>query len=234
MKKFVFKTYEEMSSAAAQIVIAAIKEKPDVVLGLPTGSTPIGIYDALAGANKEGKVDFSRVITFNLDEYVGLPPEHPQGYRYFMNKHLFSRVNIKPENTHVPSGAAKDLDAAAKDYDALIEKNGGIDLFVVGIGQNGHIGFNEPAASMLAGTHVVELTENTIEANSRPFNNKAEVPKKAVTQGMATILKAKRILLLSSGEAKRVALEKMFSGVITLDCPATLLNLHNNVAVLVN
>ena len=234
MKKNVFNTYEEISRAAAEIVIVAIKEKPDLILGLPTGSTPIGMYDALAKAYKEGRVDFSRVVTFNLDEYAGLTPEHPQSYRYFMNKHLFSRINIKPQNTHVPSGTAAGLDAAARAYDQAIEKSGGIDLFVVGIGQNGHIGFNEPAASMPAGTHVVTLTQNTIEANSRLFDDISEVPRQAVTQGMATILKAKKIMLLSSGEIKRAALDKMFSGIITLDCPATLLNLHGDVTVLLS
>ena len=232
MERTVYKSYDEMSRAAAEIVIAAVKAKPDLVLGLPTGTTPIGLYDALAAAYKAGRVDFSRVKTFNLDEYAGLAPNHPQSYRYFMNKYLFSRINIKPENTYVPDGVAANLDAAAREYDALIERSGGIDLFVVGIGQNGHIGFNEPAASMPAGTHVVALTQNTIEANSRLFDDISQVPRQAVTQGMATILKAKKILLLSSGEAKRAALDKMFSGIITLDCPATLLNLHRGVTVL--
>ena len=234
MERITYKTYDEMSRAAAELVIAAIKKKPDLVLGLPTGSTPIGLYDALAASYKAGLVDFSSVKTFNLDEYAGLEPGHPQSYRYFMNKHLFSRVNIKPANTYVPDGVAADLDASARKYDALIERNGGIDLFVVGIGQNGHIGFNEPAVSMPAGTHVVTLTQNTIEANSRLFDNISQVPKQAVTQGMATILKAKKILLLSSGEAKRAALDKMFSGNITLDCPATLLNLHGDVTILMS
>jgi len=234
MKKIICKTYNEMSWKAADIVITAVKEKPGLVLGLPTGTTPIGMYDALANAYKDGFVNFSRVATFNLDEYVGLTPDHPQSYRYFMDKHLFGRVNIKPKNTHVPDGAAADLGAAARNYDALIEKSGGIDLFVVGIGQNGHIGFNEPAASMPAFTHVVELTQNTIEANSRLFNGMSEVPLKAVTQGMATILRAKKILLLASGESKRAALEKMESGIITLDCPATLLNLHRDVTALLS
>lgn len=232
MKKITFNDYYEMSRAAAGIVIQAVKKKPWIKLGLPTGSTPIGMYDALTWAYSAGEVDFSRVKTFNLDEYVGLGPSHEQSYRFFMNKYLFSRVNITPENAYVPDGTAPDLDAAAAAYDAVIEKAGGIDLFVLGIGQNGHIGFNEPAAVMPAGSHVVTLTQNTIEANSRLFKDISEVPKQAVTQGMATILRAKKILLLASGESKRDALKKMESGDITLDCPATLLALHRDVTVL--
>ena len=234
MKKITYSSYEKMSASAADIIIKAVKEKPGLVLGLPTGSTPIGMYGALAKAYSAGAVDFSRVKTFNLDEYAGLSPEHPQSYRYFMNKHLYSRVNLKPQNAHMPDGAAKDLEASAKAYDALIEKCGGVDLFFVGIGQNGHIAFNEPAVSMPAFTHVVELTESTIIANSRLFNDISEVPKRAVTCGLATILRAKKIVLLSNGGSKSDALAKMESGILTLNCPASLLNLHRDVTVLVS
>ncbi|KAI4453470.1 glucosamine-6-phosphate isomerase [Holotrichia oblita] len=222
-----------MSQAAADIVLAELAKKPKMVLGLPTGTTPIGMYDALAKAHKEDKVDFSGVTTFNLDEYVGLAPDHEQSYWYFMNKYLYSRTNLKRENVHVPNGAAQDLDARfAREYDEMIKNSGGIDLFVVGIGQNGHIAFNEPAAEMPAFTHVVELTQNTINANARLFDDISQVPRKALTQGMATIMHAKKILLLAGGPAKRDAIKRMTSGVLTLDCPASLLNLHPDVTIL--
>jgi len=232
MKKIVFDNYKVMSRAAADIVAQAVRAKSDIVLGLPTGSTPVGMYDELAKDYAEGKVDFSKAVSFNLDEYAGLDGAHPQSYRYFMEQHLFGRVNIARGNTHVPDGVAKDLDKAAKEFDAKIFQKGGIDLFVLGIGQNGHIGFNEPAASMPAYTHVVELAEDTIAANSRLFDDISEVPKRAVTQGLATIMQAKKIILLSSGPAKREAIAKIDSGIITLDCPATVLHMHRDITLL--
>jgi len=235
MKKTIFKNYEEMSTAAANIVAAAIGAKPNIVLGLPTGSTPCGMYSNLVAMHKAGKLDFSQVKSFNLDEYVGLQENHNQSYRFFMQTQLFNHVNILPQNTYVPSGTAKNLEEAAALFDKKIEEEGGIDLFVLGIGANGHIGFNEPAASMPAYTHVVDLTKQTIEDNARAFfgGNMKAVPKKAITQGLATILQAKKIILLASGKSKAAAIESIDKKILTLNCPATMLHLHNNVELLV-
>jgi len=224
-----------MSRAAADIVAAAVKVKPDTVLGLPTGSTPIGMYAELVKDYKSGKVDFSKVTTFNLDEYVGLDEKHKQSYRRFMQEQLFDHVNIKPSNTHVPSGTARDLKKAAKDFEAKLKESGGVDLFVLGIGTNGHIGFNEPAVNMPAYTHVVGLAEETIKVNADKFfdGDMKAVPKTAVSMGLATIMQAKKIILLSSGESKKDAISKIESEVLTLDWPGTVLHMHRDVTLLV-
>ena len=231
MKLFVCKDYDAMSKKAADIVASVITLKPDCVLGLATGSTPVGMYTRLAEMNREGKLDFSEVKTYNLDEYYPIKPTDDQSYRYFMNKNLFNHINIHMSNTHVLNGEAEDADAECAAYDEAIEEAGGIDIQVLGIGNNGHIGFNEPAAELTAATHKQELTENTIEANSRFFASANDVPKHALTMGMAPIMKAKRIIILINGKNKHAALTEMLSGKITTSNPATMLALHSDVTV---
>lgn len=223
------KNYDEMSKKAAQMVLGSVVLKPNCVLGLPTGDTPLGMYEKIADAD----VDFSSVTTFNLDEYVGLDTKHEQSYHYFMNKNLYSKVNLKPENTFVPDGMSSDLINAGKAYDAKIDECGGIDLMVLGIGANGHIGFNEPAESLESGTHPVCLTENTKQANSRFFTD-GNVPDKAITMGVGSILKSKKILLLVSGKSKINAVKELLSGKICLKNPSTLLLTHRDVTVLID
>lgn len=167
MKIFIEKNYEEMSKKAAEIFIDAIKEKPNIILGLATGSTPIGLYKELIRAHKEEGLDFSKVTSFNLDEYVGLSPDHPSSYGYYMREELFDHINIPKENAHVPNGKAENLEEYCKEYDEMIEKAGGIDIQLLGVGENGHIAFNEPDESLSIGTNIVKLTDNTIEVNSR-------------------------------------------------------------------
>ena len=198
------KNYEEMSKIAADIIAAQITLHPQTVLGLATGSTPIGTYERLIELCNNGDVDFSQVTTINLDEYCDLDPTHEQSYRYFMNKHLLTKVNIDLENTHVPNGKAADIDAECKRYDELIQKKGGIDLQLLGIGHNGHIGFNEPSDEFVMGTHCVNLKESTINANSRFFNTTDDVPKRAITMGIKPIMQAGRILLIASGDDKKI------------------------------
>ena len=231
MRLFVCKNYDEMSKKAADVIASVITLKPDAVLGLATGSTPVGMYNCLAEMNREGKLDFSEVKTYNLDEYYPIKPSDDQSYRFFMNKNLFNNINIHMSNTHVLNGEAEDAEAECAAYDEAIEEAGGIDIQLLGIGNNGHIGFNEPAAELISGTHKQELTKSTIEANSRFFASEDEVPKFALTMGMAPIMKAKRILILISGKNKHTALMEMLSGKITTNNPATMLNLHADVTV---
>ncbi len=231
MRIIVCKDYAEMSEKGAKMFISQITLKPKSTLGLATGSTPIGLYDYLIKANMEGDVDFSEVTSFNLDEYYPLSPDNDQSYRYFMNEHLFNHVNIDRAKTFVPCGIAKDPKAECKNYEALIEEKGGIDIQLLGIGLNGHIGFNEPADDLCALTHITDLTESTIEANSRFFANKSDVPTKALTMGMGTILKAKKIVLLISGKNKHEVLTKLLNDEITTNVPATLLKVHPDVVI---
>ena len=232
MEIIVCRDYEEMSERAADIFTALICEKPDCVLGLATGSTPIGTYQRLCERYEKGEVDFSRVTTFNLDEYYPMAKEHPQSYHYFMNEQLFSHVNIDAARTYIPDGLASDPQKMGEAYDQMIMEAGGIDLQLLGIGRNGHIGFNEPAESLIAGTHLTPLTEDTILANARFFASRDEVPTHAVSMGMASILGAKAILLLISGKDKSQALRMLREDTITTACPATLLKLHPNVTIL--
>lgn len=222
--------YEAMSRRAAQIIGSLILQQPDCVLGLATGSTPIGTYQNLVAANKAGDIDFARVQTVNLDEYRGLDGNNEQSYRYFMNCHLFNHVNIDKARTHVPDGIAADGAAAGRAYDELIESLGGTDLQLLGLGQNGHIGFNEPG-EFIAGTHVVELTESTIRANSRLFKDISEVPTSAITMGMRGIMTSRCILLIANGPKKADALHEALYGPITPQVPASILQLHPNVIV---
>ena len=222
----------EGGKVAAEILVNAICLKPTSVLGLATGSSPESTYDALVESYRRGGVSFEYVKTVNLDEYIGLPKSSPQSYHYFMWKNLFSRVNIKPENTHIPNGVAENPEEECIRYDKLIESLGGIDIQLLGIGHNGHIGFNEPAEFFTKETHVTELDASTIEANARFFAQREDVPTKAITMGMGAIMGAKKILLIANGKKKREILEKAMYGKITPRVPASILQLHPNVTVI--
>lgn len=226
------KTYEELSKRAANIIAAQIINKPNCVLGLATGSSPVGTYDKLTEYCNNGLVDFSTVTSVNLDEYVGLDGTNDQSYRYFMDKNLFDRVNIDKANTYVPSGIAEDINKEGKEYDALIKKLGGIDLQLLGIGLDGHIGFNEPDEAFTAPTHLVSLDPSTIKANARFFASEADVPTQAITMGMMSIMQAKKVLLIANGAAKKDILEKAFFGPITPYVPASILQLHPDLTVI--
>ena len=234
MKVAIVKDYHELSSKAAQLIAEQIINKKNTVLGLATGSTPNGMYKKLIRLNQEGKADFSEVITYNLDEYYGLSPEHPQSYYFFMWDSFFKHINIKKENAHLLNGITENIDKECAQYEALIKKSGGIDLQVLGIGNNGHIGFNEPDISLNGRTHLVNLTTKTIRANSRFFNNTQEVPKQAITMGIGTIMRAKKIILLANGKRKARVIERTINGPITTKVPATVLQLHNNVTIIVD
>lgn len=232
MKFITIETYEKMSRHAANIISAQVIIKPDSVLGLATGSTPLGTYKQLIDWYNKGDIDFSLVTTVNLDEYVGLDGSNDQSYRYFMNKNFFEHINIDLGNTFVPNGCAVDLAGEGKRYDEHIAELGGIDLQLLGIGLDGHIGFNEPDKYFVKSTHVVDLHESTIKANSRFFASEDEVPKKAITMGMVSIMQAKKILLIASGKEKRDILEKAFYGPITPEIPASILQLHPDITVI--
>ncbi len=231
MKFITVDTYEQLSRMGANIVAAQVTLKPDCVLGLATGSSPVGIYKNLIEKNVNGDIDFSKVTSINLDEYLGLDGDNDQSYRYFMNNNLFDHVNICKDNTFVPSGIAEDTDAECKQYDERICKLG-IDLQILGIGLDGHIGFNEPDDHFEKATHIVTLDESTIVANSRFFDSIDDVPTKAITMGMGGIMQAKKILLIASGDAKKEILEKAFFGPITPQVPASILQLHPDVTVI--
>ena len=223
--------YAAMSRAAADIIASQVILKPDCVLGLATGSTPIGAYGHLAERYRKGELSFASVRTVNLDEYYGLAPEHVQSYRHFMEENLFSHVDVKPENTNVPSGLASDPEAECAGYDRLISELGGIDLQLLGMGHNGHIGFNEPGPAFVPETHLVELTESTINANSRLFASREEVPRQALTMGIRAIMQAKTVLVIVSGGDKADAVAKAFAGPVTPDVPASILQLHPDVVL---
>jgi len=226
MNVIITEDYHEVSAAAAKIVVAALREKPRTVLGLATGSTPEGLYQNLIEANKNSGLDFSKIVTFNLDEYVGLPPDHPQSYRHFMNDKLFEHVNIELGNTHVPEGLALPLLKHCRQYEEMIRKAGGIDLQVLGIGRDGHIAFNEPGTSFGSRTHVAALAPETIEDNARFFANPDDVPRFAVTMGIGTILEARKCLLLATGANKAEAVQAALEGPITSQITASALHLH--------
>lgn len=226
------KSYDELSKKAANIIAAQVISKPCSVLGLATGSTPVGTYKKLAEYNKAGDVDFSCVTSVNLDEYQGLKGDNDQSYRYFMNNNLFKHINIDINKTFVPDGCAADLAEEGKRYDELIKSLGGIDIQLLGIGLDGHIGFNEPDDAFTAETHEVELDPSTIEANARFFASKDDVPTKAITMGMMSIMQAKKILLIANGKNKKDIVEKSFFGPITPQVPASILQLHPDVTVI--
>lgn len=225
------KNYGEMSALAAEMIAAQVLLKPRCVLGLATGSSPIGTYEKLVEAHKAGRLDFSQVRTLNLDEYCGLPEDNPQSYRYFMDHHLFSQVNIPRENTYLPNGTAEDMAEESRRYEALVESLGGVDLQLLGIGHNGHIGFNEPTDSFPPVVHPVALTESTIQANSRLFSRVEDVPIQAITMGIGTILKAERILLIAGADKQDILKEALY-GKVTPWVPASVLQLHRDVTVI--
>ena len=228
------KDYADVSRKAGNIIAAQVYLKPDCVLGLATGSSPVGAYKELIAKNEAGELDFSQVRTVNLDEYVGLSPDHDQSYAYFMRNNLFDHVNIDPTNYHLPTGLTQDPEQECADYDALIKSLGGIDLQLLGIGPNGHIGFNEPCDEFIPGTHCVELTDSTIDANARFFASRDDVPKKAYTMGIREIMQAKRVLMVVNGENKAWAIKNAFWGPITPEVPASILQLHPDFTLVVD
>ena len=232
MRIYAAKDYKDMSRKAANLISAQVIMKPDAVLGLATGSTPVGAYEQLREWHDKGDLDFSAIRSVNLDEYKGLSGEHDQSYRYFMNHNLFDHVNIPKENTNVPSGLAEDAEAECRRYDGVIRELGGIDLQLLGIGGNGHIGFNEPSDFFAKGTHVVDLAESTIEANKRFFTSADDVPRQAYSMGIQTIMLARRILIIISGEDKAEAVKQGFFGPITPQVPASILQLHPDVSLI--
>lgn len=231
MKFITTNSYEDLSRKAAAIIAAQIISKPDCVLGLATGSSPVGTYKNLVEWHKNGDLDFSAVTSINLDEYTGLDGENDQSYRYFMNYNLFDHVNIDKNNTYVPNGKATDLEKECAQYDARIKEKG-IDIQLLGIGLDGHIGFNEPDSCFTKETHLVTLDESTIIANARFFESIDDVPKTAVTMGMGGIMSAKKILLVANGQNKKEILQKAFFGPITPEVPASILQLHPDVTVI--
>ena len=222
------KDYKEMSEMAADIIGAQVLLKPDAVLGLATGSTPIGTYEELVRRYEAGRLDFSKIKTVNLDEYRGLTRDNDQSYYYFMHTHLFDHININKNNTNVPDGMEPDALKAGQDYENIIKNYGGIDLQLLGLGNNGHIGFNEPGDEFIDKTHVVDLTESTIEANKRFFKSIDDVPKQAYTMGIGSIMRAKRVLMVVNGKGKAEIVKEAFFGPITPKVPASILQLHND------
>ena len=231
MKIYCTENYQQMSRQAANIISAHVILKPNCVLGLATGSTPIGMYQQLIEWYKKGDLDFSQVKSVNLDEYVGLAPTHEQSYRYFMQTNLFDHVNINVANTNVPDGLAADPVAECQRYNQVIRDLGGIDVQVLGMGHNGHIGFNEPGEAFELETHVVDLQESTIQANSRFFASEADVPHQAMTMGIKSIMQARQILVVVSGKDKAEIVKKAFTGPVVPQVPASILQMHPHVVL---
>ena len=227
-----FPSYADMSKAAAAIIAELLRSKPACVLGLATGSSPIGTYDELVRMHRDEGLSFAQCTSVNLDEYRGLDGSHPQSYRFFMNEHLFSRVDIRLDHTFVPCGTAADPAAECDAYDARLKGLGGTDIQLLGIGPDGHIGFNEPADAFTVATHVVDLDPSTIKANARFFDSADDVPRQALTMGMGGIMGAKKILLIASGAAKKTVLDAALTGPVTPRLPASILQLHPDVTVL--
>lgn len=232
MKIYKEKDYNAVSLVAAQLVANQIKEKEDSILGLATGSSPVGMYKELVDMYNAGEISFKKIRTVNLDEYAGLADDDVNSYHYFMNQHLFSKVDIDPANTHLPNGIAADPEAECASYEAMVQSLGGADLQVLGLGENGHIGFNEPGTPFTMETHLVDLTESTIRANSRLFEKIEDVPRQAYSMGIKTIMSAKRILLIVTGTAKADALAKVLNGPVTVDVPGSILQTHPDVTVI--
>ncbi len=232
MKFIKVESYDILSEKAAEIIADVVKNKPDCVLGLATGSSPLGTYAKLVEMNKAGEIDFSAAKSVNLDEYLGLDGECDQSYRYFMDTNLFSKINIDRKNTNVPSGINPDTEAECRRYEELIDSLGGIDIQLLGIGLDGHIGFNEPDSVFTGPTHIVDLDESTIAANARFFESEKDVPKKAITMGMRGIMQAKKVLLIANGKKKLEVVEKAIYGSITPALPASILQLHPDVTVI--
>lgn len=226
MKIVSVKKYEELSRKAANLFISQINMKANAVLGLATGGSPIGTYKEMVAAYNKGDVDFSEVTTINLDEYCGIAKEHEQSYWHFMNKYLFQHVNICPDNIYIPNGENKDVEQVCQEYDEAINKVGGIDIQLLGIGLDGHIGFNEPADHFEINTHMVNLAESTIDANKRFFNSREEVPKQAYTMGILPIMQARKVVMIATGKEKAQILKTAFEGSVTPQIPASILQLH--------
>lgn len=234
MKIIIKKNYDALSKEAAKIIGEMIKEKPDIVLGLATGSTPIGCYQELIKMHKDEGLDFSQVITFNLDEYLGLGASHKQSYNYFMYEKFFNHINLNHKNVHIPDGTTKDVEQFSKAYEEKIKASGGIDLQLLGIGSDGHIGFNEPGTPFKSRTHLAKLEESTIKDNSRFFEKGEVVPESAITLGIQTIFESKKILLLASGENKAKVVAKFIEGPLTPQVPASVLKKHPNAIVILD
>ena len=233
MRVIIVKDEAQLGKVAAGLIAAEMRKKPTFVLGLATGSSPVPLYQELIRLNRRKQLDFSTTITFNLDEYVGLKPTHPQSFRYFMNRQLFNRVNIVKKNTHVPNGMARDVEAHCTEYERMIADVGGIDYQALGIGSNGHIGFNEPGTSLSSRTHMTKLSQSTIADNARFFKRRENMPTKAITMGIGTVLDAERIVLVANGPKKADAIAKAVEGPITATVPASALQMHPGVTFVV-
>ena len=229
MEVIIRQTYEEVSKIAARIVVDVLNTKPNAVLGMATGSTPLGLYTELVRLHREEGLDFSQVTTFNLDEYVGLPTNHPQSYHHFMHENFFKHVNIPPQNVHIPSGTTSNYQAFCEWYEQCIADAGGIDVQILGIGSDGHIAFNEPTSSLASRTRLKTLAKSTIEDNARFFENREDVPIYAITMGVGTILEARKLLLLASGTNKAAAIAGAIEGPVTSMCTASALQIHPSV-----
>ena len=234
MNIIICNNYNEMSLTAANLLANEINKKNNLTIGLATGSTPIGLYKNLIEMHKKELINFSETKTFNLDEYYGLEKTHPQSYYNFMRENLFNHININLDNTNIPSGTASDIEKECIEYDRLIQDNGGIDVQILGIGSNGHIAFNEPSDTFKMGTYLVDLTESTINANSRFFNSIEDVPTKAITMGIGSIFKAKKIILLASGKNKAQAIYNTIYGDINPQVPSSILKLHPDVTLIID
>lgn len=235
MNVIIEKNYEDLSKRAADLLEEEIRRKKDIVLGLATGSTPIGTYKELIKRYKEKDLDFSNVNSFNLDEYIGLDGDNPNSYRYFMDENFFNHINIKKENTTVPNGIAINLEKYVKDYDRMIKNAGGIDVQILGVGTNGHIAFNEPSDKLSDGTSIVDLTPSTIKDNARFFDSMADVPKTAITMGIGSILKAKKIILLANGKNKHEVIDKLLNETtIYTQFPVSFLRAHPDVTIIID
>lgn len=226
------KDYDELSFKTSAIIAAQIIQKPSSVLGLATGSSPVGTYCNLSEMYKEGYLDFSKITTINLDEYKGLGANDKESFRYFMNTHLFKHININITRTFIPNGLESDSKKVCREYDDIIQKNRGIDLQLLGLGHNGHIGFNEPADSFSCGTHLVDLTESTLNANKHFFTSKTNIPRQAYTMGIKNIMSAKKIVVIVSGKSKSQILKEVIYGPITPHVPASILQLHPDVTII--
>ncbi len=234
MRIIVTKDAKEMSKKASELFIEEINRNPEIVLGLATGSTPIGLYNELISAYHAGEVDFASVKTFNLDEYYGLIPEHPASYHFFMKSNLFNHINLPEENIHIPNGVPHNVEVYCADYEEMIKEVGGIDLQLLGIGENAHIGFNEPGTALGATTQLIQLAQKTIESNARFFPKKEDVPKQAISMGIKTIMRSRKIVLLASGEKKAQAIYNTVMGFVESSVPASVLQLHPDVVMIID